>query len=225
MSSDLKPLVLHAHGTGPNPFKVAMLLEALSIPYEVKLWQFGDGPGGVKSAEFLGINPNGRLPALQDPNTDVTSWESMACLNYLLRVYDRDNQYGPREEAGEQGRVDVDQWTSFLISTMGPMLGQCNWFRHYHDVKNDNAYERYLAQAYRCFGVLEEQLKSHGGEWILAGNKPNVVDIHFEPWVRQYEFAGLSLNDYPKSKAWLDRVQALPIVARAYEKIKAGKEV
>ncbi|EXL71068.1 hypothetical protein FOPG_13187 [Fusarium oxysporum f. sp. conglutinans race 2 54008] len=43
--------------------------------------------------------------------------------------------------------------------------------------------------------------------------------------MRQYEYAGLSLNDYPKVKAWLDRVQALPEVKRAYEKIKAGEEV
>ncbi|EWZ83312.1 hypothetical protein FOQG_11826 [Fusarium oxysporum f. sp. raphani 54005] len=223
--SSIKPLILHAHTTGPNPFKVAILLEALNIPYAVKLWQFGDAPNGVKGERFLKINPNGRVPALEDPNTNVTSWESLACMNYILRVYDTENKFGARQEAGEQGRADVDAWTSFLVSTLGPFLGQCNWFRHYNNVKNENAYERYQAQAYRCFGVLEEQLKKHGGDWILAGDRPNVVDFHFEPWMRQYEYAGLSLNDYPKVKAWLDRVQALPEVKRAYEKIKAGEEV
>ncbi|KIL86990.1 hypothetical protein FAVG1_09543 [Fusarium avenaceum] len=223
--SSIKPLILHAHHTGPNPFKVAILLEALNIPYNVKLWEFGEGSNGLKGPNFLAINPNGRVPALEDPNHSVTSWESMACVNYVLRVYDTENKFGPREEAGEQGRVDVDKWVSFLISTMGPMMGQCNWFRHYHNVKNDNAYERYHAQALRCFGVLEEQLKSHSGDWILAGEKPNVVDFHFEPWVRQYDHAGLTLDEYPKVKAWLDRVQALPILARAYEKVKAGEAV
>ncbi|KAF4420088.1 hypothetical protein F53441_14400 [Fusarium austroafricanum] len=222
--SSIKPLTLHAHTTGPNPFKVAILLEFLNIPYNVKLWQFGDAPNGVKGPNFLRINPNGRVPALEDPNTNVTSWESMACMNYILRVYDTENKYGPRVEAGEQGRADVDAWVSFLISTMGPMMGQCNWFRHYHNVKNENAYERYHAQADRCFGVLEEQLKSHGGDWILAGATPNVVDFHFEAWMRQYEFAGLSLANYPKIKAWFDRVEALPAVTRAYEKVKAGEE-
>jgi glutathione S-transferase len=59
MSQDLKSLILHGHTTSPNPFKVAIALEALALPYTVKVWQFGDGPGGVKSAEFLKINENG----------------------------------------------------------------------------------------------------------------------------------------------------------------------
>ncbi|THY54427.1 hypothetical protein D6C98_04541 [Aureobasidium pullulans] len=114
----------------------------------------------------------------------------MACINYLLRNYDTDNKLGASSEAG---RVEIDQWTSFLISTMWPMIGQCNWFRHYNAVKNDDAYKR-------------------------------VVDLHFEPWIRQYGYAGLSLDEYPKIKAWLDRVQGLPEVIKAYEMVKAGEE-
>lgn len=63
MSSNIKPLVLHAHGSGPNPYKCAMALELVNVPYEVKLWQFGDAPNGVKGPEFLKINENGRVPA------------------------------------------------------------------------------------------------------------------------------------------------------------------
>lgn len=220
----LKPLTLHAHSTGPNPFKVAILLEALKLPYNVKLWTFAADSHGVKGPEFLAINPNGRVPALEDPNTDVISWESVACMNYLLRVYDHENKYGAKPTAGEKGRVEIEQWVSFLISTMGPMIGQCNWFRHYNAVKNEDVYGRYEAQAYRCFGVLEAQLGLHGGNWIVTGDEVSVVDMHFEPWVRQYEYAGLSLGQYPKVEAWLKAVQAVPEVARAYGKVKAGEE-
>lgn len=55
----MKTLQLHAHKTGPNPYKVAILLEALDLPYQVKLWEFGDGKDGVKSPSFLKLNPNG----------------------------------------------------------------------------------------------------------------------------------------------------------------------
>jgi glutathione S-transferase len=48
MSQQLKPLILHAHSTGPNPYKIACVLEFLNVPYEVKLWQFGDANNGVK---------------------------------------------------------------------------------------------------------------------------------------------------------------------------------
>lgn len=220
----LKPLTLHAHSTGPNPYKVAILLEALDIAYTVKLWDFSSTSAGVKGREFTSINPNGRVPALEDPNTGVTSWESMACINYVLRVYDSANKFGSSEEKGEQGKADFDAWTSFLISTMGPMMGQCNWFKHYHSEKNEDAYKRYEAQALRCFDVLEKQIKGHGGEWVLAGAGPSAVDFHFEPWMRQTEFAGLSLDRYPSLKAWRERVQGLSEVVRAYQKVKEGEE-
>lgn len=222
-STTRKPLTLHAHSTGPNPFKVAILLERLNIPYNVKLWTFANDSHGVKGAEFLAINPNGRVPALQDPNTGITSWESMACMNYLLRTYGQDHQISD-SLAREQAKVEAEQWISFLVSTMGPMIGQCNWFRHYNAVKNEDAYQRYEAQAYRCFGVVERQLLAHRGDWVVAGEEPGVVDFHFEPWLRQYGYAGLSLDEYPTVKKWLDRVQALPEVVRAYERVKAGEE-
>lgn len=84
------PLLLHAHATGPNPVKIAVALEALRVPYSVEMWQFGADPqNGVKGKSFLKINENGRVPALEDPNNGVVSWESGACLNYIRRVYDK----------------------------------------------------------------------------------------------------------------------------------------
>ncbi len=125
-----KPLVLHAHTTGPNPIKIAIALEFLSVPYTIKMWDFGDDPDrGVKGATFTKINENGRVPALEDPNTGVVSWESGACMNYVRRVYDRAGKLGPKEK-GEQALVDLEKWEYFLLTTLGPMCGQLNWFRY-----------------------------------------------------------------------------------------------
>ena len=220
-TNSLRPLILHAHSTGPNPYKVAIALEALNLAYTVKLWDFSSTSAGVKGPGFTAINPNGRVPALEDPNTGITSWESMACINYLLRVYDPSNKLGPKED--EQSRAEFDAWTSFLVSTLGPMMGQCNWFKHYHAEKNEDAYKRYEAQAYRCLGLLETQVKGHGGEWILKGEKASAVDYHFEPWMKQVEFAGLKLDEYPALKAWRERVQGLAEVVRAYKAVGEGE--
>lgn len=123
MSANIKPLILHAHGTGPNPYKIALALEYLDLPYDIKLWQFGDAPNGVKGAEFTKINENGRVPALEDPNTGVVSWESGAVMNYVRRVYDKQGSLGPRGK-GEQDVVDFEKWEYFLLSTLGPMMGK-----------------------------------------------------------------------------------------------------
>lgn len=128
--ANLEPLLLHAHATGPNPFKLAAALEFLKLPYTIKIWDFGNDPEtGVKGAKFLAINENGRVPALEDPNTGVVSWESGACMNYLRRVYDKDGKIlGPHGDS-EQDRVDFEKWEYFLLTTLGPMTGQTNWYR------------------------------------------------------------------------------------------------
>ena len=67
----------------------------------------------------------------------VTSWESGAVINYLLRVYDKQNIL-KANPASEQAHVDYDKWTFFLVSTLGPMQGQVNWFSG-HPTKNNDA--------------------------------------------------------------------------------------
>jgi len=164
------------------------------------------------------------VPALEDPNTGVTSWESGAVLNYLLRVYDKSNKLGPVGDS-EQSRVDFDKWTFFLVSSLGPMMGQVNWFRHYHSSKNDDALKRYEEQTYRCFGVLDGHLKKSGGKFVLGGDRLSAVDLHCYPWVYQHGFAGLGMEKYPNLEKWLKNVGELKEIKAAYEKVPKGKEM
>ena len=127
-TNETKTLTLHAHATGPNPFKIGIALESLQLPYTIKMWDFSDDAAhGVKGSTFLKINENGRVPALEDPNTGVVSWESGAIINYLRRTYDKAGRFGPRGPS-EQDVVDFEKWEYFLLTTLGPMTGQTNWF-------------------------------------------------------------------------------------------------
>lgn len=214
-----KPLVLHAHASGPNPIKIAMALEFLKVPYTVKMWEFGDDKDkGVKGAAFTAINENGRVPALEDPNTGVVAWESGACMNYIRRAYDKQNVLGPKGDS-EQDIVDLEKWEYFLLTTLGPMMGQVNWFRHYHSSKNEDALQRYVEQTERCFGIVDKQLEKSKAQSILPGGITS-ADLHFEPWVRQYGFAGLSLDKYPNLAKWVENMKNLQSVQQAYEKIQ-----
>lgn len=101
--------------------------------------------------------------------------------------------------------------------------GQVNWFRHYHSSKNEDALKRYEEQSYRCFGVLDGQLKK--GDFILPGSTPTAVDLHYYPWVLQHEYAGLSLDSYPNVKKWVAGMKELKEIKAAYEKVPKGKEM
>lgn len=66
--SNLKPITLYSHAGGPNPWKVVMALKELSLPYTTEMVEFSN----MKSEPFVSTNPNGRVPAIDDPNTGVS---------------------------------------------------------------------------------------------------------------------------------------------------------
>ncbi|KAK5008803.1 hypothetical protein LTR28_003485 [Elasticomyces elasticus] len=128
-------------------------------------------------------------------------------------------------DCSELERVDFDKWIFFLVSTLGPMMGQLNWFRHYNATKNKDALARYEAQTYRTYDVLEGQLKGVGGEYILGGRECSAVDLHFDSWVYQHAFAQLSLDKEPEIQKWLKRMGEMKEVKAAYEKVPKGQEM
>jgi glutathione S-transferase len=76
----MKPIILHGSGPSPNPVKVAILLEELGLPFEVRQTK------EIKSEPFISLNPNGRLPAIEDPNTGVKVFEVRIDYNHQLSV-------------------------------------------------------------------------------------------------------------------------------------------
>lgn len=95
---------------GPNPWKVAIILEELGLPYETKFVEMPD----MKKEPFEKLNPNGRVPAVEDPNTGIVLWESGAIVEYLCETYDPSNKlsYGNSSPQKHQLR----QWLYFQVS-------------------------------------------------------------------------------------------------------------
>jgi hypothetical protein len=69
--SDLKTITVWGHASGPNPWKALIILEELGLPYEHKIVDFPD----MKKEPYISLNPNGRVPTIEDPNTGITLWE------------------------------------------------------------------------------------------------------------------------------------------------------
>jgi glutathione S-transferase len=110
-NASLKPITLWGHTIGPNPLKVRMILEELGLPYDYKVMELDE----LKKEPYLKINPNGRLPAIEDPNTGLTLWESGPIVEYLVEQYDKDFKisYATFEE-----KYQIKQWIGFQISGM-----------------------------------------------------------------------------------------------------------
>ena len=122
--SSLKPIILHSHATGPNPWKVAIILEELGLPYETKYHEFPE----LKEKPYNDTNPNGRVPTIVDPNNgDFTLWESGAIIQYLVDRYDTEGKISYKGNGKE--RYFENQWLHFQVSGQGPYYGQGKWMR------------------------------------------------------------------------------------------------
>ncbi|KAJ6134196.1 hypothetical protein N7523_000518 [Penicillium sp. IBT 18751x] len=197
----MKPIVLYGHHAGPNPRKVAMVLEELGVPYIHKLMDFAE----LKKPAYEAINPNGRVPAIQDPNTEITLWESGAIIEYLVETYDKERiiSFTP----GSSDYYHAKQWLYFQVSGQGPYFGQAVWFKVHHQERIASALDRYMSEIRRVLSVLNRSLE--GREYLVSG-KFSYVDISFVTWLEIVPWvsdASISLEvDYPAVSAWLNRV-------------------
>nr|WP_314093473.1 glutathione binding-like protein [uncultured Shinella sp.] len=198
----------------PNGVKVAIALEELGLAYEPHRIEFG--PDGVKSPEFMSLNPNGRIPAIIDPNgpngKPIGLFESGAILVYLAE------KTGKLIPADAAGRYETLAWVMFQMSGIGPMFGQ---FGHFHKFAADNPYpaERYREESRRLLSIFEERLKDR--PWIM-GDEYTIADITTFPWIRGADiFYGgrdaLGYADFPNVMAWLERCIARPASQKGLE--------
>lgn len=205
----------------PNGWKISIALEEMALPYELKAVNIGRGEQFAPA--FMAISPNNRMPAIVDPNgpdgKPISVFESGAILQYLGR---KTAQFYPSDE---RARVSVDQWLFWQMAGLGPMAGQASHFINYAPkiVDDQKLIEygraRYVNELNRLCGVIERKL---GETAYLASDDYSVADMAAWPWARIVHKLGQSFDDFPKLKAWVDRIHDRPAVQRA---LKAGDEL
>ncbi|KAL8740580.1 MAG: hypothetical protein Q9190_006737 [Brigantiaea leucoxantha] len=218
----MKPIKLWGGG-GPNPSKVSIIMKELGLLYEIDPIQFSD----VKKPEYLAVNPNGRLPAIHDPNTGITLWESGAIIEYLIELYDKDHRLS--FASGTPESFHAKQWLYFQTTGQGPYYGQAVWFKKFHPEQLPSAIERYVKEINRVSGVLDsylaQQKQEHGanadkeGPW-LVGNKMSYADFAFVPWQRItgiLEKDQYNEDNFPHLKEWLSRMTSRQTVRDVLE--------
>lgn len=205
----MKPIILYSHQYGPNPWKVALILEELDLAYETKFVDFT----AVKKEPYLSLNPNGRLPTIHDPNTDITLWESGAITQYLIEQYDKTYKISYWEFPQNHY---LRQWLFFQVSGQAPYYGQASWFTRFHPEKIQSAIDRYVSEIHRVNGVLERVLEHQ--DW-LVGDKCTYADLAFVAWQRWApKYGGEDIyQKFPSVGAWVKRMEARPTVQKVYK--------
>ena len=198
----------------PNGVKVSIMLEEIGLPYEVHAVNIGKNESWTP--EFLSLNPNGKIPAIVDPDgpggAPLGLFESGAILLYLA---EKTGKLLPSDAAR---RYETIQWVFFQMAAIGPMFGQLGFFHKFagREIEDKRPLERYRAESKRLLGVLDTRLS--GRDWLM-GEDFTIADISCVGWVRNlvgfYEARELvAFDSLAHVPAWLERALARPAVQR-----------
>jgi len=195
----------------PNGWKVSIALEEMGLPYTLKPVNIGTGEQFAPA--FQKISPNGRMPAVVDPDgpdgMPLAIFESGAILQYLGA---KSGKFYPHDL---RGKAEVDQWLFWQVGGLGPMAGQTHHFRQYAPAiiqdQRQIAYgvRRYTDETHRLYGVLDRRLADRA---YLAGEY-SIADMAAWPWILP-ELQGQNIDEFPNLKAWLARVGERPAVQK-----------
>jgi glutathione S-transferase len=184
--------------------RVLWMLQELGIPFEnVKTHYATD----THTAEFLGINPNGHVPALRDGS--LVLWESLAINLYLARKYDHGLWPKTVEDEGRAFQWSVWAMTELEEPVVTALLHRAFYPEAERDAaKGDDAAERFK----KPLGVLEGALE---GRKQLAGDSFTVADLNVASVLSWAPLARLDLGSAPRTKAWLAACTGRPAFARS----------
>ena len=197
----------------PNGVKVSIMLEETGLPYEPHLVDITQNESWTP--EFLSLNPNGKIPAIIDPDgpggQPLGLFESGAILIYLAEKTGRFLSAEPAK------RYETIAWLMWQMGGLGPIFGQLGFFHKFagRSYEDKRPRDRYVAESKRLLGVLEQRLE--GRDWIMGDY--SIADIATLGWVRNLItfYEARELVDYDSLKnvpAWLERGLARPAVQR-----------
>jgi glutathione S-transferase len=180
-----------------NSYKVRLLLAQLGIPCEIVEVDILNGQS--RTPEFLKINPNGRTPVLDDDGFVLA--ESNAILTYLARgtkfLPDDRRTFGL-----------IFQWMFFEQYSHEPFIATSRfWLQH----KPDSAEKSALLASKREGGwaalkIMEEHLATR--DYFV--DDYSIADIALFAYTHVAGEGGFPLDDFPKIRAWIERVRAQP---------------
>ncbi|NRF50555.1 glutathione S-transferase N-terminal domain-containing protein, partial [Pseudomonas stutzeri] len=171
---DQHPLTFYTANT-PNGQKVAIYLHEAALPHQQITLDLGRGD--QHQPAYLAINPNGKIPAIVDPEGpgggEARVFDSSAILLYLA------------EKAGRFMGTPADRpallsWLFFLGPGLGPFSGQAVHFQFAAPEDNDYARNRYRREAERHYRVLDTHL---AGRDYIVGDAYSIADMSGWGWL------------------------------------------
>jgi glutathione S-transferase len=198
---------LHSSPWSGNSYKVRLLLGLMGLKYETA--SYDTGAGETHRPEFLeNVNPDGKVPVLE---TDVGGMlpESGAILTYLAEG----TPYLPEDR---YERAQAMRWMFFEQFSLLPNLGRPRLYRMRGvemTPQKKAEVEGLFEMGYKALGVMERHLSGDDGgreREFFVGGRPTTADVALYAYPRLCSEGGYDLAEYPRVRAYLERIESLP---------------
>lgn len=179
-----------------NGYKVRLLASLIGAPFEQVFVDFGTKEH--KQPPYLGINPRGQVPALEAEGR--TLWDSTACIVYVARKYGGES-WLPTDPLG---MAEVAQWLALAANEIQFGIQAA---RGILKLGRTGDLSECQARGRVALDVIEQRLADT--PWLALG-RPTVADIACQAYVGVADEAGIEMDAFPNTRAWLKRIEGLP---------------
>ncbi|ETS77617.1 hypothetical protein PFICI_09679 [Pestalotiopsis fici W106-1] len=174
----------------------------------------------TRSTWYYQVHPERYVPAIKDwcPETkkELIVFESTACLQYIAECYDKDGYWAGRNSSE---KAAVLSWTAYQTAGLGPTAKYWLYFaRGYPNRQNPESLPKTVAKLHQnCvaqWDILERRLEIDGQQYVALPDRPTIADLSYFPFAMpwMFSFLDVDLEQYPKIKAWGEKMLARPAV-------------
>lgn len=178
-----------------NCYKIKLALEQLGLEYQ---WTAIDILAGeTRQAQFLSINPAGKIPVLMAPDETVVT-ESNAILFYLARG----SHLWPDDHRDQTHAL---QWMFFEQYSHEPYIATARFIRRYlgNPPEKQAELEAKMDKGHAALAVMEQHLSQQA---FLVSSGYSIADIALFAYTHVAEEGGFELARYPAVQGWIERV-------------------
>lgn len=186
-----------------NVKKVLWVADVLEIAFE--RIDAGGKFGVVDTPAYRALNPNGRVPTLEDG--DFVLWESNSIMRYLCMKHGGEELY-PVDPAT---RADIDRWLDWSLSVLVPVDGPLflSTVRKPVAQHDKAAIAAMTEKAAGAYGIIDRRLE---GRQYIVGERFSLADIvlsiFVDRWQRNPHLTARPA--FPHIAPWFARVRTQP---------------
>ncbi|WP_434596334.1 glutathione S-transferase [Pseudomonas sp. R4-83] len=190
-----------------NVRKALWAAEELGLAYQAI--DAGGAFGVVDTPEYRAMNPNGRVPVIEDDG--LVLWESNAIVRYLLARHAPDSAWYP---ADPRARATADKWMDWTSSSFAGPFRTVFWGVLRTPAENQD-WAAINAAIKECDELLNMADHALISQPYLSGNDIGMGDIPLGSFIYAWFEMPIERAPHPHLQAWYERLKQRPAYQKA----------